>query len=48
MNELKIAQTTSRMSIVEDNLFGTSSSMEHCVSSDFFIGAGIAERLAQL
>ena len=48
MNELKIAQRTSRMSIVEDNLFGTSSSMGHCVSSDFFIGAGIAERLAQL
>ena len=48
MNELKIAQRTSRMSIVEDNLFGTSSSMGHCVSSDFFIGAGIADRLAQL
>ena len=48
MNELKLAQRTSRMSIVEDNLFGTSSSMGHCVSSDFFIGAGIVERLAQL
>ena len=48
MNELKLAQRTSRMSIVEDNLFGISSSMGHCVSSDFFIGAGIAERLAQL
>ena len=29
MNELKLAQRTSRMSIVEDNLFGTSSSMGH-------------------
>ena len=48
MNELKLAQRTSRLSIVEDNLFGTSSSMGHCVSSDFFIGAGLAERLAQL
>ena len=48
MNELKIAQRTSRMSIVEENLFGTSSSMGHCVSSDFFMGAGIAERFAQL
>ena len=48
MNELKIAQRTSRMSIVEDNLFGTSSSMGHCVSSDFFTGAGIAERFALL
>ena len=48
MNDLKIAQRTSRMSIVEDNLFGTSSSMGHCVFSDFFIGAGIAERFAQL
>ena len=46
MNELKIAQRTSRMSIVEDNLFGTSSSVGHCVSSDFFMGAGIAERFA--
>ena len=48
MNELKLALRASRMSIVEDNLFGTSSSMGHCVSSDFFIGAGIAERFAQL
>ena len=48
MNELKLAQRTSRLAVVEDNLFGTSSSMGHCVSSDFFIGAGLAERLAQL
>ena len=36
------------MSIVEDDLFGTSSSMGHCVSSDFFMGAGIAKRFDQL
>ena len=43
MNELKIAQITSRMSTVEDNLFGTSSSVGHCLSSDFFMGAGITK-----
>ena len=48
MNELKIAQRTSRLSIVEDNLFRTSSSMGHCVSSDFFMRAGITKRFAQL
>ena len=48
MNKLKIAQRTSRVSIVEDNLLATSSSMGHCVSSDFFMGAGITKRFAQL
>ena len=48
MNEIQVAQRTSRVSIVEDDLFGAPSSMGHCVSSDFFIGAGIAKRFGQL
>ena len=48
MNEIQVAQRTSRVSILEDDLLGPSSSMGHCVSSDFFMGTGIAKRFDQL
>ena len=46
--EIQAPRKTSRVTIVEDDLFGTSSSMGHCVSSSFFIGAGIAKRFDRL
>ena len=48
LNEIQAPKKTSQVTIVEDNLFGTSSSMGHCVSSDFFMGAGIAKRFDRL
>ena len=48
LNEIQAPKKTSQVTIVEDNLFGTSSSMGHCVSSVFFMGAGIAKRFDRL
>ena len=48
LNEIQAPKKTSQVTIVEDNLFGTSYSMGHCVSSDFFMGAGIAKRFDRL
>ena len=42
MNEIQVAQRNSTVTIAEDDRFGTSSSMGHCVSLGFFMGAGIA------
>ena len=48
MNEIQLAQSTPKMTIVEEDLFWNSSSMVHCVSSDFSMGAGIAQRFDRL
>ena len=48
LNEIKEHQKTSQVTIVKADLFGTSSSMGHCVSSDFFMRAGIAKRFNRL
>ena len=48
LNEIQEHQKTSQVTILEGDLFVTSPSMGHCVSSDFFIGAGIAERFNRL
>ena len=48
MNEIQIAQKTCKVPKVEDDLFGTSSSIGHCVFSDFFMGAVVARQFSQL
>ena len=48
LNEIQAPKKTSQVTIVEDDVFETSSSMGHCVSSDFFMGAGIAKRFERL
>ena len=48
MNEAQLTHSTSKMTTVEDHFFGTTSSTGHSVSSDFFLGAGIAKRFDRL
>ena len=48
INEIKIDQSTSKVTLVNDEFFGTSFSTENCVCSDFFMGAGIARRFDQI
>ena len=47
MKEIQVAQRNLKVTIVDD-LFGTSTSMGHCISSDVFMGAVIAQRVDQL
>ena len=48
LNEIQAPKKTSQVTTVEEELFGTSFGMVHCVSSDFFMGAGFAKRFDRL
>ena len=48
LNEIQEPKKTSQVIILENDLFGTSPSMRHCVSSEFFTGAVIAKRFDRL
>ena len=48
MNEIQASQGHSQVTVVKDNLSGTSSSMGQCVPTGFSMGAGVAKRFDQL